>query len=82
MTEEAKDVLTKIGMETSLRYAIHLITCSNLIARKRKSGEVDVEDVRRVYSLFLDEKRSVQYLKEFQEQYMFNGMIIFWRVYF
>jgi len=72
ITEEAKDILTKIGMETSLRYAIHLITTANLVARKRKATEVDVEDVRRVYSLFLDEKRSVQYLKEFQNQYMFN----------
>jgi len=72
ITEDAKDILTKIGMETSLRYAIHLITTANLVARKRKATEVDVEDVRRVYSLFLDEKRSVQYLKEFQNQYMFN----------
>jgi len=72
ITEEAKDALTKIGMETSLRYAIHLITTANLVARKRKATEVDVEDVSRVYSLFLDEKRSVQYLKEFQNQYMFN----------
>jgi len=72
ITEDAKDILTKIGMETSLRYAIHLITTANLVARKRKASEVDVEDVRRVYSLFLDEKRSVQYLKEFQNQYMFN----------
>lgn len=72
ITDEAKDILTKIGMETSLRYAIHLITTANLVARKRKATEVDVEDVRRVYSLFLDEKRSVQYLKEFQSQYMFN----------
>lgn len=75
MSDDAKSVLTKIGMETSLRYAIHLITCANLIARKRKSGEVEVEDVKRCYSLFLDEKRSVQYLKEFQEQYMFNGFL-------
>ncbi|ORX52940.1 RuvB-like 2 [Piromyces finnis] len=72
ITEEAKDILTKIGMETSLRYAIHLITTANLVSRKRKATEVDVEDIRRVYSLFLDEKRSVQYLKEFQNQYMFN----------
>jgi len=33
---------------------------------------VDVQDIKRVYKLFLDEKRSVNYLKEFQEQYMFN----------
>ncbi|KAI8909657.1 TIP49 C-terminus-domain-containing protein [Gorgonomyces haynaldii] len=72
MTEEAKDVLTQIGTETSLRYSIHLITVANLVARKRKATEVDVQDVSRAYSLFLDEGRSVQYLKEYQQQYMFN----------
>jgi RuvB-like protein 2 len=60
ISEDAIDVLTKIGLETSLRYAIHIITAANLVARKRKSSEVDVDDIRRVYSLFLDEKRSVQ----------------------
>ncbi|KAJ3416000.1 RuvB-like 2 [Chytridiales sp. JEL 0842] len=74
MTEEALEILTKIGLETSLRYSIHLITASNLISRKRKGTEVDVDDIRRVYSLFLDEKRSVQYLKEFQNQYLFSDM--------
>jgi RuvB-like protein 2 len=72
MTDDAKDVLTRIGQETSLRYAIHLITAANLVARKRKAAAVDVEDIKRVYALFLDEKRSVQYLKEYQDQYMFN----------
>ncbi|KAL2911963.1 RuvB-like protein 2 [Polyrhizophydium stewartii] len=72
MTEEAKEALTTIGIETSLRYAIQLITTANLAARKRKATEVDVQDIQRVYSLFLDEGRSVQYLKEYQEQYMFN----------
>ncbi|GBC08674.1 hypothetical protein RclHR1_00830025 [Rhizophagus clarus] len=72
MTEEARDILTKIGMETSLRYAIHLITAAHLVAKKRKASSVDVADIRRVYRLFLDEKRSVNYLREFQEQYMFN----------
>ncbi|KAJ3155415.1 RuvB-like 2 [Geranomyces michiganensis] len=72
MTDDAKDILTKIGMETSLRYSIHLITAASLVASKRKATEVDVQDIKRVYSLFLDEKRSVQYLKEFQQQFMFN----------
>ncbi|KAJ3269637.1 RuvB-like 2 [Terramyces sp. JEL0728] len=72
MTEEAKDTLTQIGVETSLRYAIHLISTANLIACKRKATEVDVEDISRAYTLFLDQKRSVQYLNEYQQQYMFN----------
>ncbi|KAL1924367.1 uncharacterized protein VTP21DRAFT_7402 [Calcarisporiella thermophila] len=74
MTPDAEEILTKIGTETSLRYAIHLITVAGLVARKRKATQVDVQDIKRVYSLFLDEKRSVQYLKEYQQQYMFNEM--------
>lgn len=72
MTDDAKDVLTRIGVETSLRYSIHLITAANLVARKRKATAVDVQDIKRVYSLFIDEKRSVQYMKDFQDQYMYN----------
>ncbi|RUS26032.1 RuvB-like 2, partial [Jimgerdemannia flammicorona] len=74
MTDDAREILTRIGMETSLRYAIHLITAAHLVARKRRAPTVDIQDIKRVYSLFLDEKRSVQYLKEYQQQYMFNEM--------
>jgi RuvB-like protein 2 len=36
MTDAATTMLTKIGHDTSLRYAIQLITASNLVARKRR----------------------------------------------
>ena len=36
MSEEALEILTRIGMETSLRYSIQLITAANLTCRKRK----------------------------------------------
>jgi hypothetical protein len=36
--------------------------------------QVNIEDVKRVYSLFLDENRSAQFLKEYQDEYMFNEM--------
>ena len=36
MSDDAMTVLTRIGIETSLRYAIQLITTANLVARKRK----------------------------------------------
>jgi RuvB-like protein 2 len=57
MTEEAREILTKIGMETSLRYAIHLITAAHLVSKRRKASSVEVADIRRVYKLFLDEKK-------------------------
>merc|ERR1712146_619017 len=72
MTDEAKELLTKIGTESTLRYAIHLITVSNLVAMKRKAQEVDVQDIRKVYSLFVDVKRSTQFLMEYQQEFMFS----------
>ncbi|ACO66840.1 rvb2-like protein [Micromonas commoda] len=72
MTEDAKDLLCKIGHETSLRYSIHLITAAALVAHKRKSAEVEVEDISKVYSMFLDVQRSTQFMVEYQEQFMFN----------
>merc|ERR1711865_1322885 len=72
MTDDAEDLLTKIGMETSLRYAIQMIIASNLVSLKRKATEVDVEDIKRIYSLFLDVKRSTNYLMEYQSEFMFS----------
>lgn len=72
MSEDAKILLTKIGVDTSLRYAIHLITAAALACQKRKASVVEMEDISRVYELFYDVKRSTQYLMEYQSQYMFN----------
>lgn len=72
MSEDAKILLTKIGVDTSLRYAIHLITAAALSCQKRKAKVVEMEDISRVYELFYDVKRSTQYLMEYQSQYMFN----------
>lgn len=74
MSDDALTVLTRIGMETTLRYAIQLITASSLVCRKRKGTEVTIDDVKRVYALFLDESRSTQFLREYQQEFMFNEM--------
>ncbi|DBA90549.1 TPA: RuvB-like 2 [Trebouxia sp. C0004] len=72
MTDDGKELLTKIGKETSLRYAIHLITAASLIAQKRKSAEVEIDDIGKAYTLFIDVRRSIQFMTEYQDQYMFN----------
>jgi len=72
MDDEAKDLLTKIGAETSLRYAIHLITAANLIAQKRKSSEVEMDDISTAYSLFIDIERSKSFLKDYEKEFMFS----------
>jgi RuvB-like protein 2 len=72
MTNDALDLLTKIGLETSLRYAIQMITAAALVCAKRKGQEVDVEDIKRVYSLFVDLQRSTQFLNEYNDTFMFS----------
>lgn len=61
-----------MSAQTTLRYALNLISCAQVLARKRKSDTVDVEDLRRSYSFFMDEKRSVQWLKEQQGSLVFE----------
>lgn len=72
ISKDALGILAKISKSTSLRYGIQLITTAHLVCRKRKATEVMVEDVKKVYRLFLDEERSTQLMKEYQKEYMFD----------
>lgn len=72
MNADALTILTKIATETSLRYAIQLITTAHLVCRRRKGAEVSIEDVKKVYGLFLDENRSSRILKDYQDEYLYN----------
>jgi len=72
LTKDAASVLTQMALETTLRYALNLISCAQVVARKRKAVEVDVEDLRKAYKYFMDEKRSVQWLKEQQGTLVFE----------
>ena len=73
MAGDALDLLTRIAKETSLRYAMHMIMTAALCCKQRKGAEVEVADIRRVYSLFSDLRRSTQYLIEYNRQYMFSA---------
>jgi RuvB-like protein 2 len=70
--DEGVELLTKIGVECSLRYAILLISICNLVAKKRKSDIVEVQDIRKVYGLFVDIKRSTAFLMEYQKEFLFS----------
>ncbi len=56
------------------RYAIQLIGAASLVAQKRKAAAVDVEDVSKAYTLFLDVQRSVQYLQV--RSFAFHQMLL------
>lgn len=51
-----------------------MISASNLVAQKRKSNEVELEDISTVYSLFMDVERSKQFLKEYEKEFMFTEL--------
>lgn len=74
MADDALELLTKIGIETSLRYAQQMIIASSLVAEKRKCAQVEIEDIKRVYGLFVDVKRSTQFLLEYQKEFMYNEL--------
>lgn len=70
LTANALELLTKTASETGLRYGSNLITTSALIAQKRRSQKVDLEDVERSYRLFYDPKRSVAFVSEFEKRFI------------
>lgn len=72
LTEDATEMLTQIGKETSLRYAIHMITVAHMQALRRKATEIDVVDIRKVYDLFVDVKRSTEFLQAYQADFVFS----------
>jgi len=39
---------------------LQLITAAAIVCQRRKATDVDVEDIGRVYSMFVDVKRSTQ----------------------
>ncbi|KAI0652619.1 TIP49-domain-containing protein [Trametes meyenii] len=68
LTQPALEILTRLAGDTTLRYVLNLISCSQMIARKRKAEAVEETDIRRAYAYFYDEKRSVQWIKEQQHK--------------
>lgn len=74
MNEEALELLTRIAKETSLRYAIHMIITSSLVAKKRKAKVVELKHVERCYSLFADVERSTKFVMEYQNEFLYHEM--------
>jgi RuvB-like protein 2 len=64
LSPESLDLLAQMGLQTSLRYALNLIAPSQLLATRRKSPTVEMEDVRQAYKYFCDVERSTAYARE------------------
>lgn len=53
MADDALTVLTRIALETSLRYAIQLITTASLVSRRRKTTEVSNLYATIIYAIII-----------------------------
>jgi len=68
LSEEALETLTKIGEETSLRYAAQMLTPAQIIAKRKGRDTVTAEDVKEIRTLFADVKQSSEYLKKYEAE--------------
>ena len=64
----ALESLTRIGMEISLRYTMHMIIAASFATEKRECAEVIIEDITRVYSLYADVNIIYYVLMEYQNE--------------
>jgi TBP-interacting protein len=70
LSEEAMEILTKFGVEISLRYAVQLMAPAAERAKLNGRDEVSKEDVEEVRGKFASVEESIDHLREFEEKYL------------
>ncbi|MEM1622802.1 MAG: RuvB-like domain-containing protein [Sulfolobales archaeon] len=70
LSSDALELLADLGVKYSLRYAIQLLRPASVVASKKGRSEVKAEDVLEVSKQFIDTKRSVEFIKEFEEKFL------------
>jgi len=68
LAPDALELLADLGVKYSLRYSIQLLRPASVIASKRGREEVRAEDVKEASTLFIDTKRSIEFIKEHEEK--------------
>ena len=59
-----------IGSKTSLRFAVQLLTPSQILAQTKGKSEIESEDVAEIRELFYDAKQSAKLLHEQRDKYI------------
>jgi RuvB-like protein 1 (pontin 52) len=62
LSEESIKHLAQLGADTSLRYALQLLTPANILAKLNGRDQIEIEDVDEVSQLFYDAKASAKIL--------------------
>uniref|UniRef100_A0A182QET7 DNA helicase n=1 Tax=Anopheles farauti TaxID=69004 RepID=A0A182QET7_9DIPT len=68
--DSAIQALSEIGSNTTLRYAVQLLTPANQTSKVNGRTQITKDDIMDVHSLFLDAKRSAKFLQEDNTKYM------------
>jgi len=68
--EKALNALAKVGDNTSLRYAVQLLTPAKILAQTQARDTITNEDIVEANKLFLDAKASAKMLAELQDKYL------------
>ncbi len=66
--EDALNKLVEIGANSSLRYAVQLLSLAGQKAKIRKREKVEVDDVEEVDKLFMDVGEAALYLKKYEDK--------------
>jgi len=64
------ELLTKIGSEKSLRYAVQLMEPAKIISERKGKTKVTAEDIMEASKLFVEVKTSVEYVSKFEEKFL------------
>ena len=70
LSPDSFQLLGEVGVKTTLRYAVQLMTPASLLARINGRGVVAREDVEEINELFYDAKSSAKLLAEQEDKYM------------
>lgn len=68
LSNDALEKLADIGERTSLRYAVQLLSMAAQNAKVEGRNSVEVTDVERVSSLFMDVSEAVRHLAKYEER--------------
>ncbi|ORZ05267.1 RuvB-like 1 [Absidia repens] len=68
--DSAIDHIAEKGLNTSLRYAVQLLTPSNVLSEINGNNSITLDDVKEVDDLFFDAKKSAKHLTEQESQFI------------
>ncbi|CAO3593627.1 unnamed protein product [Absidia cylindrospora] len=68
--DPAIDHISEKGLNTSLRYAVQLLTPANVLSEINGNNSITLDDVKEVDDLFFDAKKSAKHLTEQESQFI------------